>query len=286
MSHRSSFGTHLRYWRKARRLTQFDVAMSAGYSQRHLSFLESGRSQPSRGTVMVLAETLAVPIRERNALLDAAGFAPVYTREPLGSEHLEVVLGAVHDVLASHRPFPALLVDRAWNTFALNETGNALFSQFVGGGPSYESLDAVNAIRICLDEAGLKPFIKNWQGFMRGILGQLKSELRHDLVQDDIATLIDDIQSALAQTRSENSVTLADDFPVLRLQLERDGLELSLFTMMSTFNLPLDATIAELRIETFFPADDASRAFLLALDESVHRQTENTGQPGKFLDVQ
>lgn len=274
MTGRSSFGTHLRYWRKARGLTQFDVAMSAGYSQRHLSFLESARSQPSRETVMVLAETLGVPIRERNVLLDAAGFAPVYTKEPLNSAHLEVVLGAVHDVLASHRPFPALLVDRSWNTFALNETANVLFSQFVGPGPGYESLDAVNAIRICLDEAGLKPFIKNWQDFMRGILAQLKAELRRDLVQDDIAVLIEDIQSALAKSKADRSATLADDFPVVRLQLERDGLELSLFTMMSTFNLPLDATIAELRIETFLPADDASRAFLLALDQSVHRQNE------------
>lgn len=205
----------------------------------------------------------------RNVLLDAAGYAPVYTQEPLGSEHLQVVLSAVHDVLASHRPFPALLVDRAWNTFALNETANLLFSQFVGADAGYESLDAVNALRICLDEGGLKPYIKNWHGFMRGTLGQLKAELRGDLIQDDIAALIDDIQSALSQSRSDRNVTLADDFPVLRLQLERDGLAISLFTMMSTFNLPLDATIAELRIETFLPADDASRAFLLALDESV-----------------
>lgn len=268
MQRRSSFGTHLRYWRKARGLTQFDVAMTSGYSQRHLSFLESGRSQPSRETVMVLAETLNVPVRERNVLLDSAGFAPVYTHEPLTSEHLEVVLGLVHDVLASHRPFPALLVDRSWNTYALNATANALFSQFVAGGDAYESLDAVNAVRICLDDAGLKPFIRNWHGFMRGILGQLKSELQREVVHEDIAALIDDIQNALARSKSEQDAPLGDDFPVVRLQLERDGMQNSLFTMMSSFNLPLDATIAELRIETFLPADDASRAFLLALDRT------------------
>lgn len=272
MSSRSSFGTHLRYWRKARGLTQFDVAMTAGYSQRHLSFLESGRSQPSRETVMVLAETLAVPIRERNVLLNAAGYAPVYTQEPFGSEQLRVVLSAVQDVLTSHRPFPALLVDRAWNTFALNETAKVLFGQFVGVGD--ESLDSINAVRICLDEGGLKPCIRNWHGFMRGILGQLKADLRGDLVHDDIAALIDDIQSALAQSKSDGNAPLADDFPVLRLQLERDGLAISLFTMMSSFNLPLDATIAELRIETFLPADDASRAFLMTLDQAVHGQGE------------
>lgn len=269
MQRRSSFGTQLRYWRKARGLTQFDVAMVSGYSQRHLSFLESGRSQPSRETVMVLAETLGVPVRERNVLLDSAGFAPVYTQEPLTSEHLEVVLGLVHDVLASHRPFPALLVDRAWNTFALNTTANALFSQFVAGGGAYESLDAVNAVRICLDEAGLKPFIRNWQSFMRGILGQLKSELQREVVHEGIATLIDDIQTALKRSGSNQFAALGDDFPVVRLQLERNGMQISLFTMMSTFNLPLDATLAELRIETFLPADDATRAFLLALDEST-----------------
>ncbi|MCC5874101.1 MAG: helix-turn-helix transcriptional regulator [Gammaproteobacteria bacterium] len=268
MQRRSSFGTLLRYWRKARGMTQFDVSMTAGYSQRHVSFLESGRSQPSRETVMVLAETLNVPVRERNVLLDSAGFAPVYTQEPLTSEHLEVVLGLVHDVLASHRPFPALLVDRSWNTFALNQTANVLFSQFVAGGDAYESLDAVNAVRICLDDAGLKPFIRNWHGFMRGILGQLKSELQREVVHEDIAALIDDIQTALARSKSEQEASLGDDFPVVRLQLERDGMQISLFTMMSSFNLPLDATIAELRIETFLPADDASRAFLLALDRT------------------
>jgi len=268
MQRRSSFGTLLRYWRKARGMTQFDVSMTAGYSQRHVSFLESGRSQPSRETVMVLAETLNVPVRERNVLLDSAGFAPVYTQEPLTSEHLEVVLGLVHDVLASHRPFPALLVDRSWNTFALNQTANVLFSQFVAGGDAYESLDAVNAVRICLDDAGLKPFIRNWHGFMRGILGQLKSELQREVVHEDIAALIDDIQTALARSKSEQEAPLGDDFPVVRLQLERDGMQISLFTMMSSFNLPLDATIAELRIETFLPADDASRAFLLALDRT------------------
>ncbi len=270
MQRRNSFGTQLRYWRKARGLTQLDVAMTSGYSQRHLSFLESGRSNPSRETVMVLAETLGVPVRERNALLDAAGFAPVYSQEPLTSEHLEIVLGAVHEVLASHRPFPALLVDRAWNTFALNETANVLFSQFVGGGDAYPSLDAVNAVRICLDDAGLKPFIRNWHGFMRGILGQLKTELRREVAHEGIAALIDDIQTALMASKADRDASLADDFPVVRLQLERDGMQVSLFTMMSTFNLPLDATVAELRIETFLPADAASRAFLMALDESVH----------------
>lgn len=269
MRQRSSFGTQLRYWRKARSLTQFDLAMTAGYSQRHLSFLESGKSRPSRETVMVLSEALNVPVRERNVLLDAAGFAPIYTHEPLSSGHLDTVLTAVHDVLASHRPFPALLVDRAWNTYALNATANALFSGFVRGGEAYGSLDAVNAIRICLDEAGLKPYIRNWRGFMRGILGQLRAELRRELVHDEIAALIEDIQAALTQARSEADAGLADDFPVVRLQLERDGVAISLFTMMSTFNLPLDATIAELRIETFLPADDATRALLMALDESV-----------------
>lgn len=270
MRRRNSFASQLRYWRKARGLTQFDLAMTAGYSQRHLSFLESAKSQPSRETVMVLAEALNVPVRERNVLLDCAGFAPAYTREPLNSERLEVVLAAVHEVLASHRPFPALLVDRAWNTYALNETADALFSRFVGGGDAYASLDAINAVRICLDDAGLKPFIRNWHDFMRGILGQLKSELRTELVHDEIAALIEDIQTALRHSRADRDAGLADDFPVVRLQLERDGFAISLFTMMSTFNLPLDATIAELRIETFLPADDASRAFLMALDESVH----------------
>lgn len=268
MKQHNTFGDHLRYWRKARHKTQLDISIESGYSQRHISFLESGRSSPSRDAVIVLAETLDVPMTRRNALLEAAGFAPVYTHEPLSSEHLAYAREAVSAVLSSHRPFPAVIVDRAWNTIGGNDPALALFHKFIQSPTAYPSLAETNAIRICLDEDGMKPFIRNWHAFMQGVLGELKQALDRDVSNGEISALIDEIRIGLDADTSDVAVA-ENDFPIARLELARAGDRVELFTMMSAFNFPLDATIAELRIETFFPANAESREFLIGLDKAL-----------------
>ncbi|MDZ7783844.1 MAG: helix-turn-helix domain-containing protein [Halioglobus sp.] len=189
MSHQGVFGEQLRYWRRARGRTQLDLSMRAGYSQRHLSFLESGRSQPSRETVIVLSDCLDVPIRERNQLLHAAGFAPIYSEEAIDSSRLEEARRAVEDVLSSHRPFPALLVDRAWNTFGANVCAGALFGVLCTR-PNPDDWDAgVNAIRLCIENAGMKPYIDNLGPFLHSVLGQLEDRTAaRSRARGDVAT--------------------------------------------------------------------------------------------------
>lgn len=272
MNHPGMFAEQLRYWRRARGRTQLDLSMSAGYSQRHLSFLESGRSRPSRETVIALSDCLDVPLRERNRLLHAAGFAPVYSDEPIESARLQEARRAVENVLYNHRPFPALLVDRAWNTFGANACAGALFARFVHSPGSYDWDAGVNAIRLCIEDTGMKPYIDNLGSFLNNVLGQLRTELQRALVHEELSDLVADIETSLhsldvASTPAQNAL------PVGCLRLRREDAALALFTMVSTFNFPLDATIAELRVETFFPADEATRAYLLAMDETVGSAT-------------
>lgn len=273
MSGNRAFGEQLRYWRRARGNTQLDLSITAGYSQRHLSFLESGRSQPSRETVIVLADCLEVPVCDRNQLLQAAGFAPIYTEESIDSGRLEVARRAVEEVLRSHRPFPALLVDRAWNTYSANASAQALFSTFVHEPEQYPQDLRMNAVRLCIEDSGMKPYIENLGGFLTSVLGQLKVEIQRAVVHEELSALADEIHSVLRQVRPRVE-SAQEDLPIGCLRLRRGDVSLALFTMMSTFNFPLDATLEELRIETFFPADQETRSYLIALDESIEEAAE------------
>lgn len=271
----STFGQALRRWRNQRGRTQLDLALVSGYSQRHLSFLESGRSKPSRSTVVILAEALDVPVRERNALLHAAGFAPLYTAEPLDSSHLRHALAALEAVVRSHRPFPALIIDRAWNMLGGNDNAFALFQHFIDQPPSVDPERPLNAMALCVDADGLRPCIRNWAPFMASIRGQLKAELMR--AEDaGLRALIERIE-ADPEFRAHGRDSAGQvPTPVSTLSLEREGLRLELFTLHSTFATPNDASIAELRVETFFPADEASREVLVALDAEL----DNAGPSG------
>lgn len=269
MTRTQGFGEQLRYWRHARGRTQLDLSISAGYSQRHLSFLESGRSQPSRETVIVLADCLEVPVGDRNELLQAAGYAPIYSEEPIESGRLEEARRAVEEILDNHRPFPALLVDRAWNIYGANPSAQALFSRFIQRPEAYPLDFGVNAIRLCIEDSGIKPYIENLAPFLMAVLGQLKVEIQRAVVHEELSSLAGDIHKELRRIRARVAPAEVSDLPISCLRLRRDDAELALFTMMSTFNFPLDATLAELRIETFFPADQVSRNYLLGLDERI-----------------
>jgi transcriptional regulator with XRE-family HTH domain len=264
----STFGQALRRWRTTRGRTQFDLAMISGFSQRHLSFLESGRSQPTRSTVVILAESLDVPMRERNGLLHAAGFAPLYSAEPLDSHHLEHALAALEVVVRSHRPFPALVIDRAWNMLGGNDNAHALFQRFMDQPLIDDPGQPLNAMRLCIEHGGLRPAIRNWAPFMASLLGPLKAELMR-AENADLRELIEAIEDD-PEFRSQGRDSAAQvATPVSTLVLSRDGLEIELFTLHSTFATPHDASLAELRVETFFPANEASRAALLALDAEL-----------------
>lgn len=279
---RNPFGTELKRWRSSRGKSQLELSMISGYSQRHLSFLESGRSQPSRATVMTLAESLDVPVKERNGLLFAAGFAPVYTNESLDSQRLHPAIIALETVVQSHRPFPAIVVDRGWNAWAGNDNAFALFQRFLDRPLITDPSRPLNVMRACIEPDGIRRYIVDWHAFAAMLLVHLRHELVFEGDNSDLRSLVDAIESdpEFADGGREAVAGAGAAIPVSTMRLERDGTAIDLFTLISTFATPNDATLSELRVETFFPANETSRAFLFALDAELNADNpERAGAP-------
>jgi transcriptional regulator with XRE-family HTH domain len=247
-------GGLLRDWRQRRRLSQMDLALEAGISTRHLSFVETGRSRPSPDMVVTLAEQLEVPLRERNELLLAAGYAPRYGARSLDDPALSEVRDAVSRVLAAHEPYPAIAVDRHWNLIASNE---ALGPMLEGVAPEL-LVPPVNTIRLALHPDGVAPRIIN--------LGEYRADLIHRLERE--ARLTGDV--ALLELRDEMLGYPGPEAPPARaggtesavtVQLRLapapgdDGPELAFFSTITTFGTAVDVTVSELSVEAFFPAD-------------------------------
>lgn len=252
----AGFAELLRARRHRRRVSQLELAVDAGVSQRHLSFLESGRARPSRAMILQLCETLDVPLRERNDWLIAAGFAPMFHTRGLDDPQMAQVMNAIRLMLTNHAPFPALAFDRAWNIRLTNAPfdmlvhtlGSDLWAQ-VGGAER-------NLLRLMFHPAGLRPFVTNWTT-AGPLLWQRARREADTLGGAAMKAVLDE----LAPFQSGD--TLASDagvllLPVLPIEIEKDGLRVSLFTVISTFGTAQDVTADELKIELLFPADAAT----------------------------
>jgi transcriptional regulator with XRE-family HTH domain len=252
-------GPLLRRWRDQRRLSQMELALEADVSTRHLSFVETGRSQPSRAMVVRLAEHLDVPLRERNELLLAAGYAPAYPESSLEDAELGQVRDAVRRLLAAHEPYPAVAVDRRWELV----DGNAGLALITAGAAAHLLEPPVNALRLSLHPEGMAPRIANLAEWRGHVLGRLRREVT--------ATQDAQLRSLLAELESYPG---GDDDPaeavpppgaiVVPLRLRGDAGELAFMSTITTFGTPLDITVSELSIEAFFPADDHTAAVLRA----------------------
>jgi len=248
----------MRYWRGARKWSQLDLAAEAEISSRHLSFLETGRAQPSRDMVLRLAEVLDVPLRERNPLLAAAGFAPMYRETDLGSPQLAAVRKSIEFLLERHNPYPAVLVDRHWNLRLQNRAATMALGMFAD-----VVTPPINVMRELF--AGMRPFVANWDEIAPVMLQRVHREA---LANGDPGSraLLDAIL-AMDGIPAEWRVPDLDHEPpvIVPLCLRRGDLELKLFSTVTTLGTPLDITLQELRLETFFPADDATDQKLRAL---------------------
>src|SRR4051794_24653056 len=249
-------GSLLRDWRARRRLSQMELALDADVSARHLSFVETGRSKPSRDLVLQLADHLEVPLRERNALLLAAGYAPAYAERPLGDEAMAPVRDALERLLKGHEPFPAVAVDRQWELVAANGPALALLTD----GVAPELLEPpANTLRVSLHPDGLAPRIAN--------LAEYSSHLLHLVAREAAATGDPALLALHEELRAYPGVV--DETPhdptgalFLPLRLRAGDAELSFFSTLATFGTALDVTVAELRIESFYPANEATAAAL------------------------
>lgn len=259
----ATFPNLCRQWRKTRHLSQLDLAENAAISQRHLSWLETGRSKPSREMVLRLAEALEVPLRERNTLLNAAGFAPQYRESALGEPHMAPVRNALQQVLLHHEPFPAVVVDRKWNRVMGNRASDLMLA--LGGTQAAEG-EPFNLAAATLAPDGLRRFIRNPEVALPLFVQRLRSEA----IASGEESVIAHVEALIRGAGDLPTATLGSEplLPVLPLELDIDGLQLSLFTVMSTFGTPQDITTDELRIEAFYPADDATRDFFTAAAQS------------------
>ncbi len=248
----TSFGDHLRTWRQQRHLSQLELADEADISTRHVSFMETGRTNPSRDMVLRLCERLAIPLRERNALLVAAGYAPMYRERALDDPALAAARQAVELVLKGHEPCPAIALDRCWNVVATNRAAQALLAAHV----SPELLvPPVNVFRLSLHPQGLAPRIAN--------LAQWRAHLMERLRQQIQATADPALMALMAElqefpTPDETSPLVLDGEMlgvVMPFCFESVHGMLSLISTTTIFGTPVDVTLQELAVESFFPAD-------------------------------
>ncbi|WP_086829876.1 helix-turn-helix transcriptional regulator [Allokutzneria sp. NRRL B-24872] len=248
-------GEMLRDWRGRRRLSQLDLALSADISARHLSFLETGRSAPSREMVLRLAEQLEVPLRERNRLLLAAGFAPAYQESALDSPRLSAVQAAVRQVLTAHEPYPSVAVDRGWNLVEAN-AASSLFTDTVA---PHLLQGQPNALRLSLHPDGMAPHIANLGQWRAHLLSRLAREIAVS-GDEEVTALLEELRGYPCEEPEVEVPDTGEVFVPLRIRLE--DTELSLLSTVSTFGTALDVTVAELSVESFFPADAVTAEFL------------------------
>jgi transcriptional regulator with XRE-family HTH domain len=254
IAERPAIGPLLRDWRRRRRMSQLDLALEAGVSARHVSFLETGRSKPSAQMVVTLAEHLDVPLRERNALLLAAGFAPAYSQRDLEDPEMSPIREAIDRVLAGHEPYPALVADRHWGLVAANRA-LALLTD----GVAAELLEPpVNVLRLGLHPEGLAPRIINLAEWRAHLLDRL---FRQAVSSGDPALFALHAELEGYGGGSGGGEAVNEIAVPLRLRAG-DGRELAFISTATRFGTAIDITVSELVIESFFPADDATSAFV------------------------
>ena len=259
-------GDLLREWRQRRRLSQLDLALEAEISTKHLSFVESGRAQPSREMVLHLAEQLGVPLRERNVLLVAAGFAPVFRERSLQDAALASARKAIDLVLKGHEPYPALAVDRHWTMVA----SNSAVARLVAGADASLLRPPINVLRLSLHQQGLAPRIANLHEWRSHLLERLRRQV--DVSADPVLVeLLKELRGYPVPTIAPNRQSATGEFAgvVVPLQFVTDAGTLSCFSTTPVFGTPVDITLSELALEAFFPADAATGEALRQLSGSA-----------------
>jgi transcriptional regulator with XRE-family HTH domain len=261
----STVGEHLREWRRRRRMSQLDLALEADISTRHLSFLETGRASPSRDMVLHLAEQLDVPLRERNVLLVAAGYAPMFRARRLDDPMLAPARAAVEQVLAGHEPYPALAVDRHWNLIAANRAVAPLLQ----GVAAWLLQPPVNVLRAALHPEGLAPHTVNLFEWRTHLLARLRRQV--ELTADPVsAELLRELEAYPPSRAGPAPSAAAEAAAMVALPIKlrtQTGTILSLFGTITVFGTPVDVTLSELALECFYPADAATARWLQAAAE-------------------
>jgi transcriptional regulator with XRE-family HTH domain len=252
----AGIGALLRQWRSQRALSQLDLAVEAGISARHLSFVETGRAQPSREMVLLLSRTLDVPLRDRNELLVAAGYAPLYRQTDLAAPALTQVRRALDLFLRQQEPYPALVLDRHWDVLAVNEGSARVQARFLDPA-RVAALGPPNAMRLMFHPDGFRPYIVNWEPTAASLIQWLHRDVARGAADDRTRALLDELLGYPDVPRQWRRLDLdVSTAPFLSIEFRRDDLSLRYFTALTSLGTPYDITLQELRIESFFPADE------------------------------
>jgi transcriptional regulator with XRE-family HTH domain len=262
----SDFAAALRYWREKRGYSQLKLSADSGVSQRHISFLEGGRSQPSKELILKLGTVLDIPLRQRNIMLLAAGFAPAYQERKLSDPELASVKQALDFMLQQQAPFPALVVDRLWNLVMSNGPAGMMMKWLLDL-PEDMPLprDGVNVLKLMLDPAAVRKHLRNWEAVCADLLHWIQREAMSDGPGSEATKLLQELLAMPGMQQVSSTPNLdARALPFLPMEIEKDGVQLKLFTSITTLGTPHDVTVHELRVECFFPADEATAVWFRA----------------------
>ena len=254
----NDLGALLRRWRGARNKSQMEASLDAGVSQRHLSFIEIGRSVPSRDTLIGIAEALEIPYRDRNSLLLAAGYAPMYEDAGWDEQDMRSVTEALNRMLRQHEPYPALIIDRYWNVLRTNTAAPRFFNSFVDLSARPQPR---NLLHLMFDPAGMRPFIANWQELARTLIQRVHRESVGRVVDEkslDLVSALLAYPGTNPELRTLQVQRAHSDPPVIPIRIMKDGETLSYFSMLTTLATPQTIATQELRIESMFPMDEVT----------------------------
>jgi transcriptional regulator with XRE-family HTH domain len=254
-------GHLLRHWRDLRGKSQIELSLDTGVSQRHLSFIESGRSAPSRQTLINIAQSLDVPLRDRNRLLLAAGFAPIYSEDAWNAREMHGITRALERVLHQHDPYPAVVMDRHWNVFMSNESAPRFFNAFIDLGARPKPR---NILHLMFDPAGMRPFIVNWPSASMALIERIHREAVGSFMDErtkDLLTALLGYPDVDSNAKVTDAVETGPILPVIPLSFMKDGRVLNYFSMVSTVGTPQTVAAQELRVECMFPMDEMTEAY-------------------------
>jgi transcriptional regulator with XRE-family HTH domain len=251
----SELGILLRHWRDVRGKSQLDLSLDTGVSQKQISFIESGRSVPSRFTLTAIAGALDIPLRDRNILMLAAGYAPIFSEGPWNSTEMKSVTSALKRILRQHEPFPALVMDRYWNVLMTNDGAPRFFNCFIDmaarQGPR-------NMLHLMFDPKGMRPFIANWEDLAKGLFERVYRESVGRVVDETTKELLAALLAYPDVDNEWKNPVALSFMPVIPMSFIKDDQLLNYFSMVTTVGTPQTIAAQELRIECMFPADEAT----------------------------
>lgn len=253
-----AFGPLLKSWRTRRRLSQLDLALDAGMSQRHLSFLETGRSKPSRYAIWQICEALEMPAAEQDVMLMSAGFAPQSAAAGWSTDVRDAVAASIGHVLKGHEPFPAVSIDRIWNLQEANESARRFFA--IAGGTGQPNL-----LRDVFSPGALREHICNWPEVARALFRLIDLEVARRPHDDEGKALLDELRELPGVAGAIADRPKPHPAPVLTIEFVIDGMELKLFSLIATVGMSMDASLDDLRIETLLPANEQTRHWFMSL---------------------